>query len=134
MARNDDPDSGGTDFYIVIGQAPRYLDRNLNVFGRVIDGMDVVQKIQRGPANENGIISDETRSSRIRTMRLASDIPKQERLNAYVVDTNSKGFKNLLKDRRNRKHKFFHHKPPKVLDVCQIPVPARLEKRPVSRS
>jgi peptidylprolyl isomerase len=128
MARNDSPDSSRTDFYFVIGQAPRYLDRNLNVFGRVIDGMDVVQKIQRGPANENGIISDETRSSRIRTMRLASDIPKQERLNAYVVDTNSKGFKNLLKDRRNRKQKFFQNRPPKVLDVCQVPVASLVTK------
>ncbi|MCP4048734.1 MAG: peptidylprolyl isomerase, partial [Gammaproteobacteria bacterium] len=36
MARNDDPDSSATDFYIVIGQAPRYLDRNLTVFGRVV--------------------------------------------------------------------------------------------------
>ena len=49
-------------------------------------------------------------------------------LDIYVADTNSGGFKKMLKDRRNRKQKFFHHKPPKVLDVCQVPVPARLEK------
>jgi peptidylprolyl isomerase len=128
MARNDGTDSSRTDFYFVIGQAPRYLDRNMNIFGRVIHGMEVVQKIRRGPANENGIIQDETASSRIRGMRLASDIPKEERLSAFVTDTNSKGFEKTLKSRRNRKQKFFHYKPPRVLDVCQVPVPARITK------
>ncbi len=126
MARNDSPNSSRTDFYIVIGQAPRYLDRNMNVFGRVIDGMDVVQRIQRGPANENGIIQDETKSSRIRSMTLASDVPEDERLTAFVLDTNSKAFKKLLKNRRNRTQKFFHNKPPKVLDVCQVPMAGRV--------
>ena len=128
MARNDSPDSSRTDFYIVIGQAPRYLDRNMNIFGRVIAGMDVVQKIERGPVNESGIFQNEEKSTRIRSVRLASDIPKQERLSAFVMDTNSKGFRNLLEDRRNRKQKFFHTKPPKVLDVCQIPMSGRVTK------
>jgi peptidylprolyl isomerase len=128
MARNDSIDSSRTDFYIVIGQAPRYLDRNMNVFGRVVDGMDAVQRIRRGPAGENGIIQDETLSSRIRSMKLASDMPREERLSALVIDTNSKGFGKLLKDRRNRKQKFFHHKPPEVLDVCQVPMAGRLTR------
>jgi peptidylprolyl isomerase len=128
MARNDDADSSRTDFYIVIGQAPRYLDRNMNVFGRVIHGMEAVQKIQRGPATENGIIRDETSASRIRSIKLASDIPKGERLSAFVMDTNSPGFEQLLRDRRERKQRFFHQKPPQVLDVCQVPMAGRLTK------
>ncbi|MBW2713690.1 MAG: peptidylprolyl isomerase, partial [Deltaproteobacteria bacterium] len=59
MARNDGPNSGSTDFYIVIGQAPRYLDRNLTIFGRVVWGMDVVQRIKRGPTLKNGIIEED---------------------------------------------------------------------------
>jgi peptidylprolyl isomerase len=128
MARNDGAGSSRTDFYIVIGQAPRYLDRNMNVFGRVIHGMEAVQKIQRGPAGDNGIIRDETRASRIRSIRLASDIPKTERLSAFVMDTNSPGFETLLRDRRERKQRFFHQKPPQVLDVCQVPMTGRLTK------
>jgi peptidylprolyl isomerase len=134
MARNEDPDSGGTDFYIVIGQAPRYLDRNLTVFGRVVWGMDVVQRIKRGPTLGNGIIEADLERSWIQRMRLASTLKASERQDIYVADTNSEGFKNLLEERRNRSHKFFHHKPPKVLDICQVPVPARLEKPPVTRS
>jgi peptidylprolyl isomerase len=128
MARNDDPDSSRTDFYIVIGQAPRYLDRNMNIFGRVVYGMDVVQQIKRGPAADNGIIEDEAESSRIRKMQLLSEIPEEDRLNVYVMDTSDKGFKKLLKGRLNRKQKFFHNKPPKVLDVCQVPVAGRITK------
>jgi len=128
MARSSDPDSGGTDFYIVIGQAPRYLDRNLTVFGRVVWGMDVVQRIKRGPTLKNGIIEKDLDRSWIKRMRLASSVDNEQRLNIWVADTNGKGFQKMLKQRRNRSDKFFHHKPPKVLDICQVPVPARLEK------
>jgi len=128
MARNDDAGSSRTDFYIVIGQAPRYLDRNMNVFGRVIHGMEAVQRIQRGPAADNGIIRDDAGISRIRSIKLASDIPKAERQSAFVMDTNSPGFEQLLRDRRERKQRFFHHKPLQVLDVCQVPMAGRLTK------
>jgi len=134
MARNDDPDSGGTDFYIVIGQAPRYLDRNLTVFGRVVWGMDVVQRIKRGPVFNNGIIEEDLERSWIKGIHLASSLDSDKRLDIWVADTNDKSFKSYLDNRRNRKQKFFHHKPPGVLDVCQVPVPSRLEKPPVSRS
>jgi len=121
MARNEDSDSSRTDFYIVIGQAPRYLDRNMNVFARVIDGMEVVQTIKRGRADANGIISSDLERSRIRSIKLGSEFPEDERLKALVMDSDSKEFRNMLKDRSNRKQKFFHNKPPKVLDVCQVP-------------
>lgn len=125
MARNDSPDSSRTDFYIVIGQAPRYLDRNMNIFGRVVYGMEAVQKIRRGRPQDNGIIEDETASSRILSIRMANDLPGDKGRDIYVLDTNSKGFRALLDGRRNRRQKFFHHKPPKVLDVCQVPMAGR---------
>lgn len=133
MARNDAPNSGGTDFYIVIGQAPRYLDRNLTVFGRVVWGMDVVQRIKRGPVLENGIIEEDLDRTWIKRMRLASSLDEDKRVDIYIADTNSKGFIKILKERRNRSNKWFHHKPPKVLDVCQVPVLVRLEKTPLTR-
>ena len=126
MARNEGPDTSRTDLYIVIGQAPRYLDRNMNVFGRVVHGMDAVQRIRRGPADDNGIIADDEAMTRIRSITMASDIPDSERLRALVPDTTDKSFGKLLKDRRDRKNKFFHHRPPRVLDVCQVPVSGRL--------
>ena len=128
MARNEGPATSRTDFYIVIGQAPRYLDRNMNVFGRVIDGMDVVQRIRRGPAGENGIIRDDAASSRIVRMTLAADVPEEERLNALVVDTGHAAFREMLEQRRDRRAKFFYRKPPEVLDVCQVPMAGRVTR------
>ena len=128
MSRNDSPGSSRTDFYIVIGQAPRYLDRNMNVFGRVVHGMDVVQRIQRGNADDNGVIFDETARSRIRSMRLGTDVPEEERLDIWVMNTESRGFTQMLEERRKRKQKFFQQKPPKVLDVCQVPMAGRVTR------
>jgi len=128
MARNEGPDSSRTDFYIVTGQAPRYLDRNMNVFGRVIHGMETVQRIRRGKPSDNGIISDDAAMSRIRSMWLGSDVPEDQRLTALVLDTSDKSFRSYLDDRRKRKQKFFHNRPPKVLDVCQVPMAGRLTR------
>jgi peptidylprolyl isomerase len=134
MARGNDPDSARTDFYIVIGQAPRYLDRNLTVFGRVIHGMDVAQRIRRGPIERNGIIEADLDRSRIVRASMAEDLEPQARKAFYVMDTNSKAFAEYMKARRTRKDPFFHHPPPPVLDVCQVPVATRVEKADVPES
>lgn len=126
MARNEGPNTSRTDFYIVIGQAPRYLDRNMNVFGRVVHGMEVVQRIRRGEPDRNGIIEEDTAKSRIRRLRLGSDVPEEQRLTVLVPDTRDDSFSDMLDDRRDRKQKFFDHRPPKVLDVCQVPLSGRL--------
>ena len=44
MARSQNPDSAGSQFFICVADAP-FLDNQYTVFGRVIDGMDVVDKI-----------------------------------------------------------------------------------------
>src|SRR6202034_49683 len=59
FARDNDETTATTEFYIVIGQAPRRLDRNLTAFGRVISGMQFVQKLNRGDADvDEGVIGD----------------------------------------------------------------------------
>jgi dolichyl-diphosphooligosaccharide---protein glycosyltransferase len=45
MARSSDPNSDGSRFFIVLNKAP-FLDNQYTVFGRVIEGMDVVDKIE----------------------------------------------------------------------------------------
>jgi cyclophilin family peptidyl-prolyl cis-trans isomerase len=47
MARAQDPDSAGSQFYICLGAAP-FLDGKYTAFGQVSEGMDVVQKIRVG--------------------------------------------------------------------------------------
>ncbi len=128
IARATEADSGAYDFYIVIGQAPRYLDRNLTVFARVIDGMATVQRVARGPTEANGIIENEMARSRISRMRLADQLEDEERRDFYVMDTSGPGFTAMMGERRKRDHPFFVNRPPEVLDVCQVPVATRAER------
>jgi peptidylprolyl isomerase len=126
MARNNEPDTGSTDFYIVIGQAPRYLDRNLTIFGRVVHGMNVVHGVIRGPAEANGMIDAGAPRTAIEKIVLAGDVPANEREEVLVSDTMSAEFAEVLQSRKKRGPPFFHHKPPEVLDVCQVPIATRL--------
>jgi len=47
MARTMDPNSAGSQFYIVLGEAS-HLDNQYTVFGQVLDGQDVAEKLQPG--------------------------------------------------------------------------------------
>jgi cyclophilin family peptidyl-prolyl cis-trans isomerase len=57
MARSQDPNSANSQFFICFKAAP-FLDRQYTVFGKVIEGMDFVDKIKRGDQNNNGSVTD----------------------------------------------------------------------------
>ena len=57
MARSQNPDSGGSQFFICVADA-RFLDNQYTVFGKVIEGMEFVDKIKRGDENNNGSVTD----------------------------------------------------------------------------
>ena len=57
MARSSDPNSANSQFFICFEDAP-FLDRQYTVFGKVVDGMEFVDKIKRGDSNNNGSVSD----------------------------------------------------------------------------
>ena len=57
MARSSDPDSANSQFFICFKPAP-FSDRQYTVFGKVIEGMEIIDKIKRGNENNNGAVSD----------------------------------------------------------------------------
>jgi len=57
MARSSDPNSANSQFFICFENAS-FLDRQYTVFGRVVSGMEFVDKIKRGDSNNNGAVSD----------------------------------------------------------------------------
>jgi len=126
MARGNKPDSGSSHFYFTIGQAPRYLDRIMTVFGRVIYGMNTIQAIKRTATIEGEPPVAEKFYTPIVTMQLMSDVPKAKQIAVEVEQTSSNEFKEKLARRLARKSDFFYKKPPKVLDICQVPVLSRL--------
>jgi cyclophilin family peptidyl-prolyl cis-trans isomerase len=69
---------GGAEMYVVSGQAPRHLDRNVTLFGRVIQGMDRLTSLPRGTAAMGFYEKPEDRIP-IQSIRLAADLPESER-------------------------------------------------------
>ena len=57
MARSQDPNSANSQFFICFKESS-FLDRQYTVFGKVIEGMDLVDKIKRGDSDDNGSVSD----------------------------------------------------------------------------
>lgn len=126
MARGNKADSGSSHFYVAIGQAPRYLDRIMSVFGRVVYGMNTIQAIKRTATIEGEHEVSSKFYTPIITMQLMSDVTKSEQIIVEVEKTSTTEFKNKLANRIARKSAFFYKKPPKVLDVCQVPILSRL--------
>lgn len=123
MARDNDPDSGGTEFYIVL-DAQRHLDRNLTVFGRVIDGMEYIQKLKRGDPNvASGVIQAPDKGDAIDTISVAADLDEASRPTYRVMASASQAFEDAKTAKRVRDHPFFYRKPPEVLDICGFTVP-----------
>ena len=120
FGRTNEKDSASTEFYITL-QPQRYLDRNLTVFGRVVQGMDHVQALQRvAPAAEEGDDLGET----IKTIRVAADVPEEERLNLEYLRDDTETFAAYAEARRNRPEEFFYYRPDH-LDVCALAIPVR---------
>ncbi|SET41672.1 peptidylprolyl isomerase [Thalassotalea agarivorans] len=131
LARETDKDSGTHHFYFVIGQAPRYLDRNMAIFGRVIYGMDNVQGIARTKDYKGDDIIAEKGFTDIVSFDVMADLPQKKQLTIEVERTDTDAFAKRLFNRANRTHPFFYHTPPAVLDVCQVQVHSRVA--PVSK-
>jgi peptidylprolyl isomerase len=127
VGRDLAPDTGtGGELYAVIGQAPRQLDRNIALVGRVIDGIDKFSALPRGPA-PMGFYADKAQYLPIASIRLASDVPLAERPSYEVMDTAGATFAQYLRLRANRKDDFYV-RPAGGVDLCNVQVPVR--KRP----
>ncbi len=122
--RENAKDSASTEIYITL-QPQRYLDRNLTVAGRVIDGMDAVQRFARGDrAVNSGVIAKPQNRTPIIRVRMATDLPEARRPSYEVLDTSSDSFAAFIKATANRPSEFFYYRPDHA-DLCQVPIPVR---------
>src|SRR4029079_10930982 len=77
--RDNPPDSGnGTELYVVIGNSPRHLDRNVVLVGRVVQGMELLSIMPRG-TGEMGFYQKPEERTAIRSIRLAAEVPEAQR-------------------------------------------------------
>lgn len=127
VARDVDPQTGsGSSLYAVIGQAPRRLDRNLAIAGRVLEGMPLLSGLPRG-AEPMGFYTKPAQRITIESVRLAADIPAKDRPALEVLRTDSATFAALVDAKRNG-HNAFYTLPAGKIDLCSIDIPVREPK------
>jgi peptidylprolyl isomerase len=126
--RDNAPDSGsGVELYAVTGQAPRQLDRNITLVGRVVQGMELLSSLPRGGSAQGaymGFYQSPSQYTQIKSIRLASDLPPAQRLKLEYLRPGTSAFTAYVEARRNRRNYWFV-RPAGAIDACNIPLPVR---------
>jgi cyclophilin family peptidyl-prolyl cis-trans isomerase len=127
VGRNYSPDTGsGAELYTVIGHAPRHLDRNIAVVGRIIEGMEHLSSLPRGKG-QLGFYEDASKRVPITSIRMARDLPATDQPRFEYLSTEGATFAKYADARANRRDPFFIV-PASGADICNIPVPVRRVK------
>lgn len=127
VGRDMPPSTGsGAELYTVIGHAPRHLDRNIALVGRVIEGIEHLSSLPRGKGALGfyDLAQDDERVT-IQSIRIGDEVKD---LAAYeYLSTESASFAAYADARANRRDAFFI-RPAGGADICNIPVPVRRVK------
>ncbi len=125
--------SNGSQLYVVIGHAPRHLDRNITTVGRVVQGIEHLSALPRGDG-AMGFHEDRARQVPIQSIRLGSELPEAQRAKLEVLRTDTATFRDLVESRRNR-HEAWFIDPVGRIELCNVPIPVRAQQPgPVDRS
>jgi peptidylprolyl isomerase len=127
VGRDNAEDSGsGAELYAIIGNAPRLLDRNITVVGRVVQGIELLSPLKRG-TGPLGFYEKAEERTPIREVKLASELPAGQRVPLEALRTDSETFATLVRMRRFRKDDWYKV-PAGRVDVCNVPLPVRVRK------
>jgi peptidylprolyl isomerase len=122
--RGNESDSGnGAELYVVTGHAPRQLDRNIALVGRVVQGMDLLATQPRG-TGPMGFYETPGQGDLITSVRVAADVPVAERAALEVMRTDTERFRQLVEARRNRRDDWYLV-PAGYIDLCNVPLVVR---------
>jgi cyclophilin family peptidyl-prolyl cis-trans isomerase len=125
VGRGLPPDTGtGAELYTVIGHAPRHLDRNIALVGRVIEGIEHLSSLPRG-TGALGFYEKVEERVPITSVRIANELPTDKSFPTFqTLSTESATFAKYADARANRRDPFFIT-PAGGADICNIPVPVR---------
>ncbi|MCC2956640.1 peptidylprolyl isomerase [Massilia sp. IC2-477] len=127
VARDTDADTGnGSQLYTVIGHAPRQLDRNITVVGRVVSGMSLLSVQPRG-TGALGFYEKPEQRMPLKLVRMAADVPEAERSKLEVMRTDSATYQAVIDAQRNRGGPWNKFSAGKI-DLCSAPIPVREQK------
>ena len=119
--------SNGSELYVVIGQSPRQLDRNITTVGRVIQGMELLSILPRG-TGPLGFYEKAEQRTPIKSVRLMADVAAEDRTAIEIMRTDTESFSQLVEARRNRRDDFYKT-PAGHIDLCNVPIPTRPIKK-----
>lgn len=124
VARGNETDSGnGAQLYVVTGHAPRHLDRNITLVGRVLSGIERLSTMPRG-APPMGFYETAEQRTPIKVMRVAADVPEAERSALEVLRTDTATFADIVEAKRNRRDPWTKL-PSGHIELCNVPLPVR---------
>lgn len=127
--RDNAVESGsGAELYVVIGQEPRQLDRNIALVGRVVQGMEWLAALPRG-TGALGFYENPAQRTPITAIRWAADVAPAERVPLQVLKTDTPTFAALVESRRNRRDDWYKV-PAGHIGLCNVPVPVRTRPKP----
>ena len=124
VARDTETTGTGSELYAVIGHAPRQLDRNIAVVGRVIEGIEHLSTLPRGPAGTNGVYEDAALRVPIVSVRLGNEVTDLPQPRFEYLASESESFAEYARVRANRQDSFYKI-PAGGIDVCNVQVPIR---------
>jgi len=127
VSRGNTADSGsGAGLYVVIGHAPRHLDRNITLAGRVVKGMELLSALPRG-TGPLGFYEKPEQYVPVKSLRVAADVPAGQRTGVELLRTDTAAFAAYVESRRNRREEWFLD-PVGQVELCNVPLPVRAAK------
>jgi peptidylprolyl isomerase len=124
VGRDNDPATGnGAELYAVIGHAPRQLDRNVTVVGRIRQGIEWLATLPRG-TEALGYYAKPADNVPISRITIAADLPVAQRTRLEVLRSDSPTFAAVIEARRNRTDAWYV-RPAGYIDLCSAPLPVR---------
>lgn len=127
VARGNETNSGdGTSLYVVTGHAPRNLDKNITVVGRVIQGIELLSSLPRG-TGPLGFYEKPEQYTPIKNVRMASDMAEEQRSQIEVLRTDTSTFLEVVESQRNRDGDWYKVAA-NYINLCNVPVPVRVKK------
>ncbi|NNC47706.1 MAG: peptidylprolyl isomerase [Sphingomonas sp.] len=128
VGRELSPSTGdGTELYVIIGQAPRHLDRNIAIVGRAIEGIEHLSSLPRGTNGPLGMYAQDQVATPIVSYTMASTMPEEIRPRFEYLSEKSEAFAAYV-DRWANRYDQFYEVSAGGMALCHAPVPVRRVK------
>ena len=125
VARGNELDSGnGSSLYVITGHAPRHLDRNITLAGRVLSGIEHLATLPRG-TGPLGFYETADELTPIISIRMGDDVAEDDRANIEIMRTDTAAFADYVKSRTYRHEEWFVD-PTGRIEICNINPPVRV--------